>query len=124
MGKEFYLEIKRWKEDKRINKLPCHIVNDLKDGRLCIAESQVQKIKVGDILLLKDDDYVPADCCILRACNEGSGKAFIMTDALDGERNFKPKITHQRLQCELTQLLSMNRLRFKLPAPNPNIYDF
>ena len=112
MGKEFYLEVKRWNEDKRINRLPCRIVDDLKDGTLSASESQVQNIRVGDILLLKDDDYVPADCCMLQASNRGTGQAFIMTDALDGERNFKPKITHRRLQGELTELLSMNKLRF------------
>ena len=35
MSKELYLEIQRWKEDKRINEAPCHILSDVKaDGSL------------------------------------------------------------------------------------------
>ena len=42
MGKELYLEIKRWKEDKRINKAPCSVLVDVKDGKeLVFSDSQV-----------------------------------------------------------------------------------
>jgi len=47
---------------------------------------------VGDILLLKDEDYVPSDCVLLQASSHENGQAFTMTDALDGERNFKSKL--------------------------------
>ena len=29
MSKELYLEVKRWKEDKRINSTPCRVLTDV-----------------------------------------------------------------------------------------------
>ena len=51
----------------------------------------MQLLAVGDIIQLKDDDYVPADCVLLQAQYE-NGQTFTQTDALDGERNFKSKL--------------------------------
>lgn len=51
----------------------------------------MQHLRVGDMIKLKDDDYVPADCIILQAAH-ANGQSFTQTDALDGERNFKSKL--------------------------------
>ena len=42
MGKELYLEVKRWREDKRVNQTPCTLINGVtKDKKLIFVESQV-----------------------------------------------------------------------------------
>lgn len=49
-----------------------------------------QQVKVGDILIIKDGQQLPADCVVLTA--QGANfDLFINTAALDGERNLKPK---------------------------------
>jgi P-type E1-E2 ATPase len=60
-------------------------------ARLEYEQSEVQHLRVGDMIKLKDDDYVPADCIILQAAH-ANGQSFTQTDALDGERNFKSKL--------------------------------
>mmetsp|Transcript_36143 Transcript_36143/g.44077 ORF Transcript_36143/g.44077 Transcript_36143/m.44077 type:complete len:299 (+) Transcript_36143:54-950(+) len=125
MGKELYLEIKRWREDKRINSLPCTTVTGCaaEGAEINCSEGEVQNLRVGDILRLDDDDYVPADCVLLQASQE-NGQAFTMTDALDGERNFKSKLVLPRCQKDIQQLLFARSLRLSVPEPNPDIYDF
>lgn len=65
----------------------------------------MQHIRVGDIIQLKDNDYVPADCILLKVSNQ-KGQCFTQTDALDGERNFKSKLALERSQKDLEVLLS------------------
>lgn len=49
-----------------------------------------EDIKVGDILELKDEEFLPADCILLWSENS-SGKSYVSTPALDGEAALKPK---------------------------------
>jgi len=42
MGKELFLEVKRWREDKHVNKTPCRVVCSLTpDAKLQSAKTQV-----------------------------------------------------------------------------------
>ena len=72
MSKEAYLDYKRWKEDKKLNQKPCKVLknvtnaDDQSDG-LVFQDSELQHIKVGDIIKLVDDEYVPADCIVLQS---------------------------------------------------------
>ena len=70
MMKELYLEFKRWKEDKKINKTSCTILVSVSETSLTFEGTQLQFLRVGDILNLKDNDYVPADCVILKTSQE------------------------------------------------------
>jgi phospholipid-translocating ATPase len=47
-------------------------------------------VKVGDILVLKNKNIIPADCIVL-STDDINGECYVQTDALDGERNLKPK---------------------------------
>ena len=70
MGKELYLEFRRWRDDKRVNVRSCRILKNLgrnKINRQQFSVCQEQGLRVGDIVRLRDDDYVPADCIILKA---------------------------------------------------------
>ena len=66
IGKELYLEIKRYREDNAVNSKKCEVLQDVdSSGDTMFGVREIQHIKVGDILRLKDDDYVPADCVLV-----------------------------------------------------------
>jgi phospholipid-translocating ATPase len=75
-------------------------VNSEEDLRTVVKKSR--DLKVGDILVLKKDQRVPADVVILKSIsneieateesNDTSGEAFIRTDQLDGETDWKLRI--------------------------------
>ncbi|KAJ3233412.1 putative aminophospholipid-translocase, partial [Chytriomyces hyalinus] len=46
------------------------------------------QLRVGDLLVLRKDQRVPADCILVRTSEEG-GACFIRTDQLDGETDWK-----------------------------------
>ena len=49
-----------------------------------------KKLEVGDIVLLKDNDQIPADIIVLSS-SESEGVCFVETKNLDGETNLKPR---------------------------------
>lgn len=65
-----------------------------------------QELKVGDIVRLHKDSRVPADMVLLQCTElEGTGEAFIKTDQLDGETDWK-----LRIACPKTQLISIEQV--------------
>jgi magnesium-transporting ATPase (P-type) len=42
-----------------------------------IETTTVDEIKVGDILYLKDNEGIPADCILLNTCGKNKGEAFV-----------------------------------------------
>ena len=53
-------------------------------------EIKCQDIKVGDLLILKDNMIVPADCILIKTPSN-YGECQVQTGQLDGERSLKPK---------------------------------
>ncbi|TIA90033.1 hypothetical protein E3P99_01747 [Wallemia hederae] len=49
-----------------------------------------KKLQVGDFVLLREDDQIPADLVLL-STSDADGMAFVETKNLDGETNLKPK---------------------------------
>lgn len=83
-----------------------------------------KKVEVGDVLLLHEDDPVPADMVIL-ATSDHEGQAYVETKNLDGETNLKPRQAlkaTQRIRCES----DLERATFVIDAeaPQPNLYSF
>ncbi|KAF8542246.1 phospholipid-translocating P-type ATPase [Trichophaea hybrida] len=107
------------------------------DGRenLRATIKKSRDLKVGDILVLKKDQRVPADVVILKSISneigtaddeteEGdtSGEAFIRTDQLDGETDWK-----LRMAPSLTQGLPAERfesLKIIASAPSREVNSF
>ena len=87
-------------------------------------------LKVGDILKLGRDQRVPADAIILKSCSpegssgadQGDGEAFIRTDQLDGETDWK-----LRVAPPLSQLLTLNdfgKLEITAAKPDKKVNEF
>ena len=66
-------------------------------GDLLTAPIELQHIKVGDIIRIKDGQLIPADCILIKIENPNK-ECFVKTVALDGERNLKPKVASRYLQ--------------------------
>lgn len=105
---------------------------DTRGVRTVLKKSR--SLKVGDILVLKKDNRVPADVVILKTISnevsqaeEGkpddtSGETFIRTDQLDGETDWK-----LRLAPTLTQVLHTSDLAhvtITASAPSREVNDF
>ncbi|UKK01787.2 cation transporting ATPase [Theileria orientalis] len=82
-----------------------------------------EKIKLGQLLMLKQGERVPADILLLKT-SEPNGASFVRTDQLDGETDWKLKravATTQAMSVEDTyNLLSVATVE----EPKPDFYNF
>ncbi|KAF7731918.1 hypothetical protein EC973_007749 [Apophysomyces ossiformis] len=87
-------------------------------------EMQWQDIKVGDYIMICDEDDVPADIVILSS-SETDNLAYVETQNLDGETNLKAR---QGLNAtsDLRSVHDCERARFYIECepPHANIYQF
>lgn len=88
---------------------------DVMPDELEMKTVRAEDLKVGDIILVKDDEIVPADCFILasgssleqtQGGNINPGQCFISTGNLDGERNLKPKMAIKEVEANLGAIVS------------------
>lgn len=81
-----------------------------------------KKLEVGDIVLLRDNDQVPADIVVL-STSDPDGMCYLETKNLDGETNLKP-----RRSCKATSTIlseeDIERSAFYLDSepPHQNLY--
>lgn len=84
-----------------------------------------KEIQVGDIVRIKQDEWVPADIILLSS--EGyEGQTYIETMALDGETNMKSKspLPDLRDACNTERKLSVVRASILAEDPNTDMYNF
>jgi magnesium-transporting ATPase (P-type) len=82
-------DLRRWKSDKATNNL--HAIKLLqRKGTLIEMDSKSEDLQVGDVIVLKNNMQLQADCIVLDT-EEPHGLCYISTSNLDGERNLKPK---------------------------------
>jgi phospholipid-translocating ATPase len=81
MGREAVDDLARRRRDKEANSEFYQIVGKAQPVRS-------RDIKVGDLIRIQKDQRVPADIMLLRT-GDGTGEAFIRTDQLDGETDWK-----------------------------------
>ena len=104
MIKEGVADWKRFKQDKKMNAAPVVRI-DAESSKACFNTVRTDELKVGDIIEVKDDEVVPADCFLLGSKRK---TAFISTGSLDGERNLKPKMPIRQIFDQLEEILAGN----------------
>ena len=92
MLKELYDDIKRRIQDKQINSTLITTLKLSQDDqkKLIKQEKKAADLTIGDIIELNKDNRVPADIIVLKTYNDSEeNQAFIRTDQLDGETDWK-----------------------------------
>ncbi|BFU18901.1 phospholipid-transporting P-type ATPase, putative [Entamoeba histolytica HM-1:IMSS-B] len=118
MAKDAYDDIRIRIRDKQTNSQP---FTQLIGGEP--KEIQSKDIVVGNILKLKKDERVPADCLILRSTEE-SGSIFIRTDQLDGETDWKLRRAIGETQKMDIQTICNSQFELNVEAPHADVYSF
>ncbi|CAH7683988.1 expressed protein, partial [Phakopsora pachyrhizi] len=83
-----------------------------------------KKVEVGDIILLREDEAIPADLVVL-STSDSDGQCFVETKNLDGETNLKP-----RRSIKATRMIGneedVEHAHFLIESepPNANLYAF
>uniref|UniRef100_A0A8C7R7L7 ATPase phospholipid transporting 11A n=1 Tax=Oncorhynchus mykiss TaxID=8022 RepID=A0A8C7R7L7_ONCMY len=80
--KQGYEDWLRHKADNAINQCPVH---EVQHGK--VIRKQSRKLRVGDVVLIKEDETFPCDLILLSTSRE-DGTCFVTTASLDGESVF------------------------------------
>jgi len=101
MCREAYDDFVRFRRDREVNSQLYKKIT--KKGIVSIPSSA---IKVSDLIIVEKDQRVPADMVFLRT-SEKNGACFLRTDQMDGETDWKLRLTVapcQRLPCDADML--------------------
>ena len=105
--------------NERIYKrLDCHsgIIRDVK----------AQEMRVGDIIQINANERIPADMICLFTTDK-AGTAYIRTDQLDGETDWKvrrPLVSIQNEMYDYKDIGNFFKCEVKCEEPSNKIYDF
>ena len=126
MLKELYDDIKRRIQDKITNSTKVTIlIKNGKGNNAVKTNKAAADLEIGDIIVLTKDSRVPADIIVLKTFNESKdNQAFIRTDQLDGETDWKlrkaPGITQEKNEDDLVNLDGF----IQYEPPSKLIYNF
>jgi len=83
-----------------------------------------KKLEVGDIVLLRDNDQVPADIVVL-STSDPDGMCYLETKNLDGETNLKPRRS-VKATSTITSEDEIEKSSFFLDSepPHQNLYNY
>ena len=118
--KEILEDYKRHKSDRAENNrkvMICH------EGEF--IEAAWKDLKVGNIIMLKQDEMVPADILLVKASLKG-GLCYIETKDLDGETCLKPKYVHKELIAltNTEERIAHCMYNYSFEKPNEYLYKF
>ncbi|XP_036403633.1 phospholipid-transporting ATPase 11C isoform X1 [Megalops cyprinoides] len=112
--KQGYEDWLRHKADNEVNK---YLVTLLENGQRTRKESE--KIKVGDVVEVVEDETFPCDLILLRSSRDDD-TCFVTTASLDGESNHKTHYTVPDTERDL-ELLNAT---IECEQPQPDLYKF
>ncbi|XP_019718866.1 phospholipid-transporting ATPase IG isoform X3 [Hippocampus comes] len=112
--KQGYEDWLRHKADNEVNKYP---VTVLENGLRLRKESE--KIKVGDVLEVEEEETFPCDLILLRSSRDDD-TCFVTTASLDGESNHKTHYTVPDIEKDLESLSAT----LECEQPQPDLYKF
>ncbi|KAG8918881.1 hypothetical protein FRC01_001607 [Tulasnella sp. 417] len=83
-----------------------------------------KKLEVGDIVLLREDDQIPADIVVL-STSDADGLCYVETKNLDGETNLKPRRS-LKATSNMTSEEDIEHSAFILDSepPHANLYNY
>lgn len=83
-----------------------------------------KKLEVGDLVLLRDNEQIPADVVVL-ATSDSDGLCFVETKNLDGETNLKPrKSVKSTALIRSEEDLAHSRFVLDSEPPHANLYAY
>uniref|UniRef100_A0A3P9J8Q2 Phospholipid-transporting ATPase n=1 Tax=Oryzias latipes TaxID=8090 RepID=A0A3P9J8Q2_ORYLA len=112
--KQGYEDWLRHKADNEVNK---YKVTVLVDGKR--IESESEKIKVGDIVEVKENETFPCDLILLQS-HRDDDTCFVTTASLDGESNHKTHYTVPNIESDLESLTAT----IECEQPQSDLYKF
>ncbi|XP_066437894.1 phospholipid-transporting ATPase IG isoform X2 [Eleutherodactylus coqui] len=117
--KQGYEDWLRHRADNEVNKSTVYVIENAKR-----VKEESEKIKVGDIVEVRDDETFPCDL-ILLASSCGDGTCTVTTASLDGESNFKTYFA-VRETSDLCSDEAVDTLRATIECeqPQPDLYKF
>ncbi|KAF7583915.1 phospholipid-translocating P-type ATPase, flippase family protein [Clavispora lusitaniae] len=123
MMKEAGDDIARRRRDMEQNNEQYEVLNRQSPLTQDVSLIPSKNLKVGDLVRLHKDTRVPADMILLQS-SDANGEAFIKTDQLDGETDWK-----LRIACNITQTITdvsrlVNNISLIVGRPTKSIHSF
>ncbi|KAH9160413.1 hypothetical protein LEN26_001860 [Aphanomyces euteiches] len=111
-------DLRRHKSDYKVNSKPIQI---LRNG--APQDCMWKDVLVGDLLVMKEGDEVPADCLVLATSNK-NGMCYVQTANLDGETNMKIRQALTTQKFSSFEELNNVKVSVTCDAPNKNMFEW
>ncbi|XP_046657252.1 phospholipid-transporting ATPase IF-like [Daphnia pulicaria] len=118
-AKQGYEDFLRHVRDREVN---LQLIDIVRNGE--IQKAKAKDIRLGDIVRIKEEESFPCDLVLLSSSDE-EGKCYLTTVNLDGETNYKTKISAKTTR-DFDQPEKLERLRGHIECQQPtvNLYQF
>ncbi|XP_014267680.1 phospholipid-transporting ATPase IH isoform X2 [Maylandia zebra] len=117
--KQGYEDWLRHKADNAVNQCSVHVVHHGK-----VVRKQSRKLRVGDVVLVKEDETFPCDLILLSSSRD-DGTCFVTTASLDGESSHKTYYAVQETKAYNTEKeVDTIHATIECEQPQPDLYKF
>lgn len=126
MAREGFDDWRRHRLDKVENNKDTHVLRIQKDDNIVEwRDVRWKDVRVGDVVKIERDEWVPADVILLYSAGE-NGVAYLETAALDGETNLKSRQALPQVSkwCGTDLACATFRANVHSEDPNQDLYNF